>query len=54
MQELRTATALRGEERRKVAEETESLQQSLKLQTIKTGHLEDQIHELKTCQKVSH
>ena len=52
-QELNAVTAQGGEERRKTAQEIETLQQSLKLHTIKTTHLEDQIQELKTCQKVS-
>ena len=44
---------LSGEDRGKAVEEAERLQQSLKLQTMKNSHLEDQMEELKTGQKVS-
>ena len=40
------------EERGHVLEETGQLQQSLKLQTMKTNHLEDQLEELRTSHKV--
>lgn len=41
------------EEKGKAAEEIERLQQAIKLQAMKTGHIEDQMEELKTTQRVS-
>lgn len=41
-----------GEERGRAAEEVGKLEQTLKLQKMKTSHLEDQMEEIKSNHKV--
>lgn len=50
--ELRVLKMRSGEDKGKLMEEAERLQQNLKLQTMKTGHLEDQMNELRSSQRV--
>ena len=52
IKELRALKTLSGEDKGKLMEEAERLQQNLKLQTMKTGHMEDQMNELRSSQRV--
>ena len=53
IQALQSSRVQCEEERGKSAEEVERLQQTIKLQTMKTSHMQDQLEELKATHRVS-